>query len=152
MKGLLDFSRQTAIEPKPTDVNGLVVQTMQLAANQALIKGVKFCFNPAEGLPPRTLDRNQMQSVLLNLLINRSMRPTAEATSTSAPRFGMSRDGKGPGSIEIQISDTGKGNPAEILDRIFDPFFTTKEVGKGTGLGSLRFPWASSSATVAASM
>lgn len=38
-------------------------------------------------------------------------------------------------TISIEISDTGKGIPPEILPKIFDPFFTTKEVGKGTGLG-----------------
>ena len=36
----------------------------------------------------------------------------------------------------IEIEDTGKGIPVEIIDRIFEPFFTTKKQGKsGTGLG-----------------
>jgi two-component system cell cycle sensor histidine kinase/response regulator CckA len=37
--------------------------------------------------------------------------------------------------VRIDVSDTGTGIPAEIVDKIFEPFFSTKEVGKGTGLG-----------------
>lgn len=39
------------------------------------------------------------------------------------------------GHVIIEITDTGKGIPAEDMDRIFDPGFTTKGVGVGMGLG-----------------
>ena len=35
----------------------------------------------------------------------------------------------------VDITDNGKGIPAESITRIFEPFFTTKPIGKGTGLG-----------------
>ena len=37
--------------------------------------------------------------------------------------------------VAFEISDTGPGIPASVLEHIFEPFFSTKEVGKGTGLG-----------------
>jgi two-component system NtrC family sensor kinase len=135
VKGLLDFARQTQIEPEPIDINRLVEQTMALAANQALLKGVRFCFNPGEDLPGRTLDRNQMQSVLLNMMLNALDATDKGGHIDISTSLGMSATEPGRRDIEIQIADTGCGIPIEILDRIFDPFFTTKEVGKGTGLG-----------------
>jgi signal transduction histidine kinase len=37
--------------------------------------------------------------------------------------------------VIVEISDTGKGIPQDILTKIFEPFFTTKPVNEGTGLG-----------------
>jgi two-component system cell cycle sensor histidine kinase/response regulator CckA len=37
--------------------------------------------------------------------------------------------------VRIDVSDTGTGIPADIVEKIFEPFFSTKDVGKGTGLG-----------------
>jgi len=42
---------------------------------------------------------------------------------------------EGPGVIEIQITDSGRGIPPEVVQKIMEPFFTTKGVGQGTGLG-----------------
>ena len=37
--------------------------------------------------------------------------------------------------VQLSVSDTGNGIPAEALEHIFEPFFTTKDVGKGSGMG-----------------
>lgn len=38
-------------------------------------------------------------------------------------------------TIQILVTDSGKGIPQEIQDRIMNPFFTTKPQGEGKGLG-----------------
>ncbi|MGZ3725932.1 MAG: ATP-binding protein [Pseudobdellovibrio sp.] len=38
-------------------------------------------------------------------------------------------------TLEISLTDSGKGIPKEIQSKIMLPFFTTKEFGHGTGLG-----------------
>jgi len=135
VKGLLDFSRQTELDREPTDVNRLVRFTISLVENQALIKGVNLNFEQGEGLPMITLDKNQMQSVLLNIMINAldATDPGGSITITSG--IGVSTSKPGQNGIEILCTDTGCGISPENLNKLFDPFFTTKDVGHGTGLG-----------------
>jgi two-component system NtrC family sensor kinase len=135
VKGLLDFSRQTELDREPTDINRLIRSTLSLVENQALIKGVSLNFEPGEGLPMITLDRNQMQSVLLNIVINALDATDAGGSIRVASGIGVSTSHPGQDGIEILCTDTGCGIPPENLNKLFDPFFTTKEIGHGTGLG-----------------
>ena len=135
VKGLLDFSRQTELDREPTDVNRVVRVTISLVENQALIKGISLNFEPGEGLPMITLDRNQMQSVLLNIIINALDATEPGGSITITTGIGVSAIKPGQKGIKIVCTDTGCGIPQENLDKLFDPFFTTKEVGHGTGLG-----------------
>jgi two-component system NtrC family sensor kinase len=132
VKGLLDFARQSKLEPQSTDLNELINATIPLVANQALVKGVLFCFDAGPDIPLRTLDRNQFQSVLLNIIINALDATQAGGHIDITTRLALSEGRRG---VEIGITDTGHGIPPEHLQKIFDPFYTTKEVGKGTGLG-----------------
>jgi len=153
IKGLLDFSRQTKLDPEPIDINRLVKNTIALVENQALIKGLSLQFNPSEKLPVHTVDRSQLQSVLLNIIMNAFDATVPGDSITVATGIGVSsgehispksradddvRDSSAEQTmkgIEISVKDTGSGIPQENLDKLFDPFFTTKEVGQGTGLG-----------------
>ena len=135
IKNLLGFSRQTEINPEPMDINRVVSTAVLLMKNQALAKGVTLQFKPGEGIPPLTLDANQMQSVMLNLLLN-ALDATKRGDSIMITTgIGTSGNGATIQGVEIHVKDTGCGIPPEDLDKLFDPFFTTKEVGQGTGLG-----------------
>ena len=82
-----------------------------------------------ENLLHLSRDANQLSQVLMNLLLNAAQATIEGGRITiSANKLSL------VDSIEIRISDTGCGIPAEILPHIFEPFFTTKR-GKGTGLG-----------------
>jgi two-component system NtrC family sensor kinase len=135
VKNLLDFSRQTALNPEPTDINHLVESVVSMMKNQALVKGVTLQCNLDQGLPLLTLDANQIQSVLLNLLLNALDATKQEDTIEVATGIGISAEDADRKGVEITVRDTGCGIPAEHLDKLFDPFFSTKEVGQGTGLG-----------------
>jgi len=135
VKGLLDFSRQTRLEAELTDINQLVKDTITLVENQALINGITLITEINEDLPKITVDRNQLQSVILNIIINAFDATKNGGKVTISTQFGISISKEETKGIEIAISDTGCGIPQKYLDKLFDPFFTTKEVGQGTGLG-----------------
>jgi two-component system NtrC family sensor kinase len=75
-------------------------------------------------------DLDKMNQVFINLLINAIHAIGSDGEIQVTTSLPPNRD-----AVQIQIEDTGKGIPAEIIDFIFDPFFTTKKTGEGTGLG-----------------
>ena len=135
VKGLLEFSRQTALDREPTDINRLISGVISAMENQALVKGVSIEFNAGENLPMLTMDRNQFQSVVINLIINAFDAMEQGGTIAISTGISLSASDTGKRGVEITVIDNGCGIPPDDLDKLFDPFFTTKEVGKGTGLG-----------------
>lgn len=84
-----------------------------------------------EPTPPLSLDRGQVQRVVINLLLN-----AAEAM----PHGGYIRVStrSTPTAAILEIEDEGGGIPPSVEGRIFDPFYTTKADGTGLGLAITR--------------
>ena len=92
---------------------------------------------------PVKVDVSQFEQVIVNLAVNaRDAMPdggkltirTANVAAAEAAKLSY----KGMPAADyvlVEVTDTGTGIPADIVDKIFEPFFSTKEVGKGTGLG-----------------
>jgi two-component system NtrC family sensor kinase len=70
VRGLLDFSRQTPPQHKPTDLNEVVRRGVAVIMNQLVLKRVSLDFALAEGLEPVPADANQIQQVAVNLIMN----------------------------------------------------------------------------------
>jgi PAS domain S-box-containing protein len=125
-QGLLSFSRQQAWRLSPVDVNTVVEEALVLVEKQLAREQVTLERDLPPGLPAVLGSANHLEQVVLNLLTNaREAMPEGGRLRVATRRNG--------GSIEVEVTDTGKGIPAEHLSKVFDPFFTTKE--KGTGLG-----------------
>jgi PAS domain S-box-containing protein len=97
----------------------------------------------AKDLWPVEANATQLHQILLNLCVNGRDAMSGVGTLTLSARnlqvdesFAAMRPEAKPGPhVLLQVRDTGRGIPTELMQKIFDPFFTTKEPGKGTGLG-----------------
>jgi len=134
---LLAFSRVQRLEVRPTYVAPLI-QNMRALLRNVLGPGITKRFELDEAMMPVMADPTQLEVGILNLAINARDAMPKGGVLTFATRAVQVRgdpeleDGD---YVELTISDTGVGMPAEVAERAFEPFFTTKEVGKGTGLG-----------------
>jgi two-component system NtrC family sensor kinase len=130
VRNLLDFARQSEVELAPLDVEEIIGDTLQLAANHVKLAKVKVRGEVEENLPPVHGDRHQLTQVFLNLVLNALDAMPGGGTLTIS--VGKSEDRN---FVDIAFADTGVGIPKQYLGSIFDPFFSSKKNAKGTGLG-----------------
>lgn len=143
---LLAFSRRQPLDPKPTDVNHLLAGTKELM-KQALGKGILLETNLYTELWHVDIDAHQLESALLNLVVN--ARDAMAEGGTLSVETANARFEEPPAVqtgeryaaipagdyVRISVHDTGAGMTKDVMARAFDPFFTTKPAGAGTGLG-----------------
>jgi C4-dicarboxylate-specific signal transduction histidine kinase len=93
--------------------------------------GVQLREDYAPLLPLVLVNREEIQQVLLNLVMNAQQAMSdPDGTRVLSVRTFMS----GPDAV-VEVRDTGPGIPTELAGRVFEPFFTTKSAGAGPGLG-----------------
>jgi signal transduction histidine kinase len=113
----------------PTDVHAGLESTLTMLAHRIRLCGAHVERDYTPGLPlvsghPGEL--NQVWTHLLDNAIDAVQRDTGRITIRTALR---------DTHVLVEISDNGRGIPAELQARIWEPFFSTKPVGEGTGLG-----------------
>lgn len=138
---LLAFSRRQTLEPKPTDVNRLVM-SMEDLIQRTVGPQIRVETVAKGGLWATLVDPNQLENALLNLCINArdAMPDGGKITIETSNRWlddrsSFERSLPAGQYVAMCVSDTGTGMSAEIVEKAFDPFFTTKPIGVGTGLG-----------------
>ncbi len=89
-------------------------------------------------LPPVEADPVSLRRIFDNLLRN-AVESLPEVGGTVAVSAFVEEDPVlEEMRIQVEVSDTGVGIPAENLDKIFNDFFTTREGGTGLGLSNVR--------------
>lgn len=132
---LLAFGRGQNLAPEIVDANALIETDRELFQRCAG-DAVTIRHHPGAQLPPIYVDRAQLEAALLNLVSNSRDAMPSGGTITITTSLSQGPDEpSGPGFVDVTVTDTGTGIPAEHLTRVFEPFFTTKDVGRGSGLG-----------------
>ena len=139
---LLAFARRQSLDTRPNDINRLVANMADLL-HRTLGEQIELQTAFAADLWTAFTDANQLESALLNLVINaRDAMPNGgrltieTANSVLDTAYATLNEDVEPGDyVLISVSDTGTGMPPDVVAKAIDPFFTTKPVGQGTGLG-----------------
>jgi len=129
IRGLLNYTRPDPLLLTRINLNRLVDDTFGFLAHQPLFRGISLEKKIAVDLPELSADANQLSQILMNLLLN-----AAQASPDGGVITVLAQKVKFADSLELVVSDTGSGIPADVLPHVFEPFYTTKR-GKGTGLG-----------------
>jgi signal transduction histidine kinase len=139
---LLAFSRRQSLDSKPVEMNNLVISMGELL-QRSINESIRLEMQLSEHLWVAEADPNQLESALLNLVINaRDAMPDGgklvvrTANQQLDARFTEAHSNLKPGDyVVLSVTDNGCGMPQSTISRAFDPFFTTKPIGQGTGLG-----------------
>ena len=135
---LLAFARRQPSSSSPVDVNQMVI-SMEELLRRTIGESITLHIDLAQPLPAIRADEHQLENALLNLVINArdAMPEGGDVHVRSQLAVVTQQQGViSPGAyVQLSVTDSGCGIPAELIERVFEPFFTTKPVGRGTGLG-----------------
>ncbi|MDH3639227.1 MAG: cache domain-containing protein [Gammaproteobacteria bacterium] len=109
------------------DVNDAVADTLTLVKHELDTKNtvIRTAYHACT---PVRINRQELQQVLVNLLIN------ANHSTPSGGVIEITTRDSAHGTVAIEIKDYGVGIPLEELGKVFDPFYTRKKSGTGLGL------------------
>jgi two-component system NtrC family sensor kinase len=131
VRHLLLFARHSALERAIADLNEITRSAVSLRSFELKNLGIELVEHYSLDLPLTVVNREEIQQVILNLLLN------AEQAVIGAGRSGVIRvrTGESGACAFVEVADNGPGIPPAVASQVFEPFFTTKGVGQGTGLG-----------------
>jgi two-component system sensor histidine kinase HydH len=132
VQGFLDFARLPAPQRSRCDLRDVATQARDLVRGRAQQQAVEVNLHGLEQPAIAFVDRGQMSTVLVNLLLN------ALDAMPQGGRLNVELSSEASGAVRLAVSDTGAGIPAEMAGRLFTPFATTKPTGTGLGLSLSR--------------
>jgi PAS domain S-box-containing protein len=139
---VLDLSKVEAgrmeLELAPVNLEAVLENGLLMVCERCKAHAIALALNISPELRNKTIeaDARKLKQILFNLLSNAAKFTPDGGGITVAAQFS---DDHPPSFVEISVTDTGIGIPAEFLGKIFEPFFQIAQKGSGktpgTGLG-----------------
>jgi two-component system sensor histidine kinase HydH len=123
----LDFARPLVLRLEKTDITEVIDEAVAEVEKHTPPFDVSIYKNYSPDIPPFLLDRQLLERVLYNLLLNAAQASPPQGTITVKTR----QIGE---TVEIAVIDRGSGIAPKDRESIFNPFYTTKSSGVGLGL------------------
>lgn len=132
VQSFLDFARPPALERRTWDLREVIDQAIDLVRARAGQQHVVLEVRRPEQAVLGQVDRAQLCTVLVNLLIN-----ALDAMPTGG-RLGVTLERDFEHNIRLSVVDSGPGIAREIIGQLFTPFASAKPTGCGLGLSISR--------------
>lgn len=130
VSNIMTYAHTNEVKLQPLEVRKVIEDVTELTATDLRHAGISLEVHHGESLPMIFANASEIYQCVLNLVLN--ARDALLESDSKLMTIDSFREGK---FVVINISDSGPGIPADIMEKIFDPFYTTKPTGKGTGLG-----------------
>ncbi|STO55009.1 integral membrane sensor hybrid histidine kinase [Canicola haemoglobinophilus] len=132
---LLAYARKQPLHPTSLDLNQLILDFEDLIKH-TIPAGIKVRLDLAENLSAVYIDKNQLETALVNLIINAKDALENEGEIIiRTEELMVQRTHSQQKMVQLSIIDNGCGMDENTKKRVFEPFFTTKQNGRGSGLG-----------------
>jgi two-component system, NtrC family, sensor histidine kinase HydH len=128
VQDFLDFARLPAPRRTLCDLRDIIGQAIDLVRVRAERQQVEISLSSAPEPVDVEVDRAQMHTVLVNLLLN-----SLDALAKGG-RITVETQLCNGQEACVRVSDTGPGIPRAMEGRLFTPFASTKPTGTGLGL------------------
>jgi len=124
---LLTFARPTELRRHTVSLEKTVERALTLAADDLRQRNIELAREADPNVPELSADPDLVSQVVYGLVSN------AGEELGEGGRIAV-RIAQEPGSVRVEVADSGAGIESDVAEQIFEPFFTTKATGTGLGL------------------
>lgn len=125
---MLKSSKPKALNPEVGNLNDVLDESLEMTTDRLRLRGIKLIKKFQKDLPLVMLDKEQLKTAFLNIIIN-AVEAMSEDQGELIVETKLHKE-----AVIVFITDNGKGIPQDQIKQLFDPFFTGKKGGMGLGL------------------